>query len=158
MIELGGKLPLEGRNRLQTDKTWALNLQGALLKTLKECFGNTWGYDHQNNWGFVYDLEAMADMPDKTVLQIEERSVHAQGIEVRATVSKDIASISELTKAIHDLFTSVAESFLIILPLLDSEALRYWFATGSASHGHIGVVIIKREDIQHLDLSALEMA
>ncbi len=47
----------------------------------------------------------------------------------------------------HQVLSHVDEDFCIFIPLHNEEALRFWYITGTASHGHEGMVIIKRADI-----------
>jgi hypothetical protein len=89
--------------------------------------------------------------------ELQKRSVTLHGIEIQATVGDAITSLPEVTKAVYDLLYSVGENFFLLLPILDGEALRYWFVIGNATHGHIGEVIIQRESILQIDLSVLDM-
>ena len=141
---------------METQNNRMVYLQEALSKTLEGCFESNWADDIQNNWGFVIDLEAIAGMAQNDVLRVLDRSVDVKGIEIYVAISDAITSLAEITHAVYHLLSLAAESFLVILPKHDGEALRYWFATGTATHGHRGEIIIQRASMQHIDLSALD--
>ena len=111
-----------------------------------------------DNLGLEADLVEEFDKIPAGGLQLQKRSVTPHGIEIQATVGDALTSLQEVTKAVYDLLYSVGENFFLLLPILDSAALRYWFVIGSATHGHIGEVIIQRESIPHVDLSVLDMS
>jgi len=142
---------------LQQDKNWALQLQQVLKTALESACGSDWGYHITNNWGLESDIVEAFDAMPIARLELQERSVTPHGIEIQATVGDTITSLPEVTKAVYDLLYSVGENFFLLLPILDSTALRYWFVIGSATHGHIGEVIIQRESIPQIDLSVLDM-
>jgi len=142
---------------LQQNKDWSSRLRESLTKTLAEALGSSWGYHMPDNLGLEADLVEEFDKIPAGGLQLQKRSVTPHGIEIQATVGDAITSLQEVTKAVYDLLYSVGENFFLLLPILDSGALRYWFVIGSAAHGHIGEVIIQRESIPQIDLSVLDM-
>jgi len=133
---------------LSQAKDWSPGLRAAFEKALQEYFGSTWGYDIQENGAMVADRAAMLRMPGHHMLSITKSLVHAQGIELSMTVGDSIRSLSDLSKAVYDVLGAVGERLLVILPLFDNVALRYWFVIGSKTHGHIGEIIIPREKEQ----------
>src|SRR5260370_35067076 len=62
----------------------------------------------------------------------------------------DLAVDEELSRAFEP---CLREELFLLLPLHDSETLKYWFVIGSASHGHIGEIIIRCENIAHMNLT-----
>jgi len=82
--------------------------------------------------------------------------VTSTGIEIRATTGEDIASWAEITHAVSSLLGQVAEEFLVIVPKHTHETVRYWFMTGSQMHGHLGEIVMERQALQCVDLSALD--
>lgn len=141
---------------MQKKNQWATHQRDEILAVLKKTNRANWGYDLQDNWGLVFDLEAMMGMPDYRTLKMKRRIVDARGIEIYATVEAEISSLSEVKEAVYKLLAFEAEDILIILPFLDQETIRYWFVTGDNSHGHIGEIIIRREDIPQIDLSEVD--
>ncbi|HLQ29046.1 MAG TPA: hypothetical protein VK140_07410 [Ktedonobacteraceae bacterium] len=138
---------------MQEDENWALQLQQVLKTALESACGSDWGYHITNNWGLESDIvEAFDAMPIAT-LELQERSVTPHGLVIYATVGQGLTSLSEVTQAIFDLLSTVREELFLLLPLHDSETLKYWFVIGSASHGHIGEIIIRRESMPHIDLT-----
>ncbi len=146
ITESGGILLQKGNN-------WTTRLQETILQTVEECFDSSWGRDIQNNWGFAIDLQAIIDAQGSNELHILDRLVSKNGIAITATVANANALLAEITHAVYQLLEQVAEGFLVIVPVQSADALRYWFMTGYATHGHIGEVIIQRKDIPHIDLS-----
>lgn len=137
---------------MSQEKDWSLGLRAAFEQALKEYFGSTWGYDIQEDGGMVADIAAMLRMPSHHMLSITKSLVHAQGIELSMTVGESIRSLSDLSKAVYDVLGAVGERLLVVLPICDNVALRYWFVIGSKTHGHIGEIIVPRENMKHIDL------
>lgn len=137
---------------MSQEKDWSLGLRATFEQALQEYFGSTWGYDAQENGAMVADIAAMLRMPSHHMLSITNSLVHAQGIELSMTVGGSIRSLSDLSKAVYDVLGAVGERLLVVLPIVDNVALRYWFVIGSKTHGHIGEIIIPRENMKHIDL------
>lgn len=140
---------------MQEEYNWTLRLQQALQKTFEETFGSEWGYHISNNWGFEADIVEEFDKMPTGSLQLEKHSVTSQGVEIFATVGEAVTSLPDISRAVFHLLYAVGENIFVVLPMLDKEALIYWFVIGTTTHGHIGEVIIRREGIRHIDLSML---
>ena len=136
---------------------WHVRMQEAVIQTFKDVNGDTWGYDPGNNAVLGIDmLEELEKMPEHG-LRLLKRQVTSSGIEMYLSVEEALTSLPEIASAIHTLLYEVSEQFLIVIPYLDEEALRFWFATGSRTHGHTGAVIILREYLSHIDVSSMEI-
>ncbi len=141
---------------MQLENNLFPHLQEAVVKTVAQCCHDTWGYDIQDNGGFALDLRAIADMQNSHELHILYWSVTTNGVEIQVSVDDAVTSLAEVKHAVYRLLGLVAEEFLVILPRHSHEALRYWFMTGSATHGHLGEIIIQRQNVSHVDLSGLD--
>lgn len=135
---------------------WSLLAQEKILEALRELNGPTWGYDRSENLGFVADLDALTSMSQYEHLKLQKKVISAQGIELQITPEKTISSLSALTEAIHLLLNALDEDLFILLPLLDTNALTYWFVVGTTTHGHIGQIVLQRTDLSHIDLSTMK--
>ena len=141
---------------MQEDENWAQHLQQVLKIALANACGSDWGYNATNNWGLESDLvEAFDALPDAT-LQLQKRAITPHGLAIHTTIGLGLTSLSEVTQSIFDLLLTVREQVFLLLPLFDSQTIRYWFVIGSASHGHIGEIIIQRESMSHIDLTTLD--
>ncbi len=134
---------------------WSSLLIASVIKTLQELGGSTWGYVIQENWGFVYDLEAAIENMADSSIQVLQRTVDDSGIKISATVGADITELTEVTQLVCNLLTPVGELLLVFLAIYDEEALRYWFVIGTPSHGHIGEIRIERDSIPQIELPKL---
>ncbi len=132
---------------------WASQLRDEIIQLLKRLGGADWGYNQQENWGFVSDILALADMPEYHKLRMKQRTIDAGGILIDAAVADEVTSFPEIRRAVCNLLSAEGEDLFIVLPFLDQESLRYWFVVGDRGHGHIGEIVIRREDLAHLDLS-----
>jgi hypothetical protein len=151
---------LNGGGSLQPQSDLISHLYEGVRRAIGEYGKNDWGYNVQENWGFVLDVRAIVTVQSNVGLHLLDATVKETGIEMQVAVDKDtITSSGELTHAVYQFLNLVAESFLVILPKHSPESVKYWFATGSASHGHVGEIIIDRKHISHFDecmLSYLE--
>lgn len=143
---------------MQEDENWALHLQQVLKTALGSACGSGWGYHITNNWGLESDIVEAFDALPIATLELQERSVTPHGLVIYASVGQGLTSLPEVTQAIFDLLSPVREKLFLLLPLHDSKTLKYWFVIGSASHGHIGEIIIQRESMSHIDLTTLDSA
>ncbi len=141
---------------MEQTNNWPLRLQQALIKALEEACGGEWGYHITNNWRLEADLvEEFDKMPNES-LRLLRRQVTSEGIQMYVSVGTTITSVQEITSAIYHLLRAVGEGFLVFLPMLDDDFLKYWFVIGTVTHGHIGEVMILRESIAHIDVSVLD--
>ncbi len=88
---------------------WSSLLIASVIKTLQELGGSTWGYVIQENWGFVYDLEAAIENMADSSIQVLQRTVDDSGIKISATVGADITELTEVTQLVCNLLTPVGE-------------------------------------------------
>lgn len=135
---------------------WALQLREALTQSLQQLGGAEWGLNEQENAGFVIDLISLADMSGYDAIGIERQSVHEGEIVIHARVGPDITSLPEIRRAVCKLLCAEGEELFILLPFIDQKTVRYWFAIGDRGHGHIGQIIIRREDIPQVEFADAE--
>ena len=136
---------------------WHVRMRQALIQTFKDVNGDGWGYDPGNNAALVIDMVEEFEKMSGNGLQLQKRQVMPYGIEVYVTIGDVLTSLPEIFEAIYALLHEVREQFIAVIPILDNEALRYWFAIGSRTHGNIGEIIILRENLSHIDISSMEI-
>jgi hypothetical protein len=141
---------------MEQQNNWPLRLQQALIKALEEACGSKWGYNVTNNWGLEADMVEEFDKMPVDRLSLVKREVTPEGIQMYVSVGSAITSLQEITNAVYQLLRAVGERFLVFLPMLDDEFLKYWFVVGTVTHGHIGEVIIPRGSVSHIDVSILD--
>lgn len=136
---------------------WHVRMREAIIQTFKVVNGDDWGHDPANNAVFGIDLlDELEKRPDAG-LHLLKRQVMPSGLEMYLSIDETLTSLPAIADAVNVLLYEAREQFLIVIPYLDEEALRFWFATGSRTHGHIGEVIILREYLLHIDVSNMEI-
>jgi len=127
--------------------TWAERLQRTLKEVIYAFFQQKWHLvDDGSEKGFSIDFLDVVDMlKGIEVLRVDRTEPMTK---IYATViDPDVNSVRGVHTLVHQVLSHVDEDFCIFIPLHNEEALRFWYITGTASHGHEGMVIIKRADI-----------
>jgi len=147
MIRIFEQAIAKGGNHLTEQNMWPIELQQALQQTIHAVFQSMWTlYDEGSEKGFIADFHDTADMLKSIEILRIDRSEKIT--KFYATVSDPkVKSVGEIQTLVHHIVSLVDEDFCIFMPLHDEEALRFWYMTGTASHGHEGMVIIKKADI-----------
>ena len=146
---LTAEVRTEGGNSMSADDTWVAQLQQKLKETIYQFFEQRWQpFDDGTDRGFAADVWDTSSVVDG--IEILEIDRTEQMMKVSAVVDRSVTSVREVKDCVRHLLGLVDESFFIFLPCHDEEALRFWYMTGTPSHGHEGIVILKREDIPHI--------
>lgn len=69
---------------------------------------------------------------------------------IYAKIGEAITTARQVHEVVHQVLSDSDEGYFVFLPLHTLEALQFWFMTGFHSHGHIGRIIVRREDNAHL--------
>ena len=129
---------------------WYFLLQETLRETVQDFFRQQWSSDVEENIlddkGFTSDFLDAADMLGSIdVIRIDRTEsftkIYATVIDPPRTSERDIRLL------VSDVLRRVDERFLVFMPLHDETHFRFWYMTGTNTHGHEGMVIIKRTDI-----------
>lgn len=129
---------------------WPSLLQSVFRKTIQEFFQHQWLLNAEekllNDKGFIVDFRDTADMLGGIdILRVDRKdsftTIHAEVIDPALIDERDVRLL------VSDILRRVDEGFLIFIPLHDDVTFRYWYMTGTDTHEHEGIVIIKRADI-----------
>lgn len=132
---------------MSEQQTWSGQLQHKLQETIHTFFQQQWpSVDDGSEKEFIIDFRDTADMlKGIDVLRVDRTEaitkIYAMVIDQAVERVRDVHSL------VHHVLSLVDERFFVFMPLHDGEALRFWYMTGTASHGHEGMVIINRADI-----------
>ncbi len=129
------------------ENMWPTELHQALQQTIQTFFQSMWtGYDEGSEKGFIADFHDTADMLKRLDILRIDRSEKITKFYATVT-DPEVKSVGEIHSLVHHIVSLVDEDFCIFMPLHNEETLRFWYMTGTASHGHEGIVIINRADI-----------
>lgn len=129
-------------------------LQHTLRETVWAFFRDQWLLDAEENLsddkGFMADFHDTADMLGGIdVLRVDRTESFTK---IYATViDPDLTSERDIRLLASDVLRRVDEDFLVFMPLHDETYFRFWYMTGTDTHGHEGIVIIKRADISAIE-------
>jgi hypothetical protein len=144
LFSQGGKLLLE-------EDSWPVQLQQALKEAVHTFFHEQWPtIDDGSDKGFIADFIDTADM----LGSIEVLSVNRTDAVTRiyaTPIDEEVKSIRDIHNYVHHILSLVDEKFFVFLPLHDEETLRFWYLTGTDSHGHEGMIIINRADAPYIE-------
>lgn len=143
-------MSIEGGIDLSQDNAWAEQLRQTLKEAIHEFFHHTWTpfENEADREGFASDVLDTAEVV--AGLEVLELNSSKPMMQIYASVDSSITSVAEVRNCVHQLLSLVEESFLIVVPHHNEEALHFWFMTGTKSHGHEGMVILRRKDIPHM--------
>lgn len=135
-------------------------LQEAVLHLVAQtCQVKDWGFEKGNNSGLGLDITAATNVYPEELDILSWEMSDQEGIKIQATIGPAITSWEAIQTAVYHLLSVVAEQFLVLTPIHDETALKFWFAIGSVTtsspHGHFGTIMIPREAVQHLDPQAV---
>ncbi len=129
---------------------WPSLLQSVFRETIQGFFQHQWQLDAEemlsNDKGFVIDFRDTADMLGAiTILRVDRKEsftkIYAKVTDPLLTEERDVRLL------VSDVLRRVDEGFLIFMPVHDEINFRYWYMTGTYTHGHEGMIILKRTDI-----------
>lgn len=135
-------------------------LQEAVLQIAEQtCHMKGWASGQGNNAGMAIDIRHEMEQHEEE-LRFLHMNVTQDGLEIYATVGQAVNSWDAIRGAVYHILGLASEQFLVVTPFYDETTLQFWFVTGGmttvAPHGHIGVIIIQRQDVKHLEPEGLE--
>lgn len=132
---------------------WQIELQQRLREVLYTFFQTNWPSDSKD-W-YLSDKGFVADFADAAFMlqEIEVMQIERIGPFTRLyakVIVPDVRTVREVHNLVHRVFSLVDEGFFVLIPMHDEDSLRFWYMTGTQSHGHEGMVLINRSDIPFL--------
>ena len=125
---------------------WYAHLQEALKQTVQASYDGRWEYSLISNKGLGIDFFEIEDVFE--IVEIIHDQEHEELV-IYAKVGQHITTARKVHETILRILARCDEAYLILIPahnLEETDRLNYWFMTGYMSHGHIGRIILRRED------------
>jgi len=125
---------------------WYVHLQETLKHAVQSSYEGRWEYSLIGDKGLSVDMIEIEDEFEIVKVVYEQEQ---EELVIYAKVGQHITTARKVHETILRVMTHSDEAYFIIVPVHnpdDTDKLSYWFMTGYRSHGHMGRIILRRED------------
>ncbi|MDP9367628.1 MAG: hypothetical protein M3Q03_05020 [Chloroflexota bacterium] len=112
-----------------------------VVGAMRARYGTDWGTDDEANLRFSVDAEHLVRDVAGAHL-IGEAEVEDGAVTLTLWVEAPIPDLMAADQLAYDVFARLSEDLFYVERRFEAKAVRYPFVTGSASHGHVGALIL----------------
>jgi hypothetical protein len=112
-----------------------------VIQALRLRYGEDWGNDDEANLRFSVDAEDLIQDVDGAHL-IGDPEVVDGAVTLRVWVDHPIDDLMTADLLAYEIFGRLCEDLFYAERRFDGKEVKYPFVTGSASHGHIGALVL----------------
>ncbi len=126
---------------------WYARLQEALKQAVQEVYEGRWKYSLGGDKGLASDIvELEGEFEIQQIVYAEDQ----EELVIYARMGEGITTTRQAREVVHRVMGVSDEAYCVLVPLHTPEALQFWFMTGCMSHGHVGRIVIRREENPHM--------